>query len=224
MRITVNLILLFLFGALNAQDKQKVSKWPRGITYEIFVQSFADSDGDGIGDINVVDGYSEGELLTEDIKSKRDVKVKGLTMRSGISDSDNPRLNIELRKLGMSLQPIQKQPNEKKSWDETMSEAMASYGRIQKGTGLPRLYVNKNISWLHQQIENLKWLEQKKVDGVEIVPQWNDHRKSKLPGTEQHHHFDGIYCLAYFCVYYNKPIEKETEKPVYKPSDSVIGI
>jgi len=35
-----------------AQAQQKnVSKWPRGVTYEIFVQAFADSNGDGIGDI-----------------------------------------------------------------------------------------------------------------------------------------------------------------------------
>ncbi|AMM52471.1 alpha-amylase [Rufibacter sp. DG15C] len=32
-------------------QSNKASKWPRGITYEIFVQSFADSNGDGIGDI-----------------------------------------------------------------------------------------------------------------------------------------------------------------------------
>lgn len=31
--------------------QQKVSDWPRGVTYEIFVQSFCDSDGDSIGDI-----------------------------------------------------------------------------------------------------------------------------------------------------------------------------
>jgi alpha-amylase len=37
--------------ALWAQQKNLVSKWPRGVTYEIFVQSFADSNGDGIGDI-----------------------------------------------------------------------------------------------------------------------------------------------------------------------------
>jgi glycosidase len=43
--------LLFFAGSINAQEKQNVSKWPRGITYEIFVQSFADSNGDGIGDI-----------------------------------------------------------------------------------------------------------------------------------------------------------------------------
>lgn len=46
------IVFLFVLGSINAQDKQNVSKWPRGITYEIFVQSFADSNGDGIGDIN----------------------------------------------------------------------------------------------------------------------------------------------------------------------------
>lgn len=31
---------------------QLIQTWPQGITYEIFVQSFADSNGDGIGDLN----------------------------------------------------------------------------------------------------------------------------------------------------------------------------
>ncbi len=43
------LLILGLAQPVTAQ--QKVSKWPRGVTYEIFVQSFADSNGDGIGDI-----------------------------------------------------------------------------------------------------------------------------------------------------------------------------
>src|SRR5687767_2908941 len=34
-----------------AQHNTRVSAWPRGITYEIYVQSFADSNGDGKGDI-----------------------------------------------------------------------------------------------------------------------------------------------------------------------------
>ncbi|HMJ47721.1 MAG TPA: alpha-amylase family glycosyl hydrolase, partial [Ferruginibacter sp.] len=47
--------LAFLFISITifspAISQQKASKWPRGITYEIFVQSFCDADGDGIGDI-----------------------------------------------------------------------------------------------------------------------------------------------------------------------------
>ncbi|MFD2512321.1 alpha-amylase family glycosyl hydrolase [Pontibacter locisalis] len=36
---------------LNNQPEAQASDWPRGVTYEIFVQSFCDSDNDGIGDI-----------------------------------------------------------------------------------------------------------------------------------------------------------------------------
>lgn len=38
-------------AALNAQSPGNVSAWPRGVSYEIYVQSFADSDGNGKGDI-----------------------------------------------------------------------------------------------------------------------------------------------------------------------------
>lgn len=153
---------------------------------------------DGQGDLHIVDGYAEKNLLTSDIKEKRDAKTLGINIRSGHSDNDNPRLNAELKSKGMSLKPIEKKPGESKSWDETMAEAMASYGQIQKASGEPRLFVNKNLTWLVKQIENLKWLEVNSKDGSEIKPKWNDHRRFG-------HHFDGVYCLAYFIISYIKP-------------------
>lgn len=42
---------LFFLIPLPAQDN-KESDWPKAVTYEIFVQSFADSNKDGIGDFN----------------------------------------------------------------------------------------------------------------------------------------------------------------------------
>jgi alpha-amylase len=50
------LLLISFVSALHiekvaAQKPSNVSTWPRGITYEIFVLAFADSDGDGKGDI-----------------------------------------------------------------------------------------------------------------------------------------------------------------------------
>lgn len=52
------LVLLFTFSLsitavrVFSQPAVNVSNWPRGITYEIYVQSFADSNGDGKGDFN----------------------------------------------------------------------------------------------------------------------------------------------------------------------------
>lgn len=54
-KILLILLLLFFFRPVlqTAFTQQAmVSQWPKGITYEIFVQSFCDSDGDGKGDIN----------------------------------------------------------------------------------------------------------------------------------------------------------------------------
>lgn len=60
MKVTVQISILILSLLLVVSCSQKVTEqyepqstnqWPDGVCYEIFVQSFADSNGDGIGDI-----------------------------------------------------------------------------------------------------------------------------------------------------------------------------
>jgi len=47
------LLILSVFLLFSCQTKQeKVVRWPYGVNYEVFVRSFADSNGDGIGDFN----------------------------------------------------------------------------------------------------------------------------------------------------------------------------
>ena len=50
------LILTYIAVSCSGNKEKKVENhWPNaGITYEIFIQSFYDSNGDGIGDINGV--------------------------------------------------------------------------------------------------------------------------------------------------------------------------
>ncbi len=51
--ISISLTIGLLFSTTSkiyAQDNTKASRWPKAVTYEIFVQSFADSNHDGIGD------------------------------------------------------------------------------------------------------------------------------------------------------------------------------
>jgi alpha-amylase len=48
-------LLLVQFSSIQIQAQQAKNYWPKaGVTYEIFVQSFSDSNGDGIGDFNGV--------------------------------------------------------------------------------------------------------------------------------------------------------------------------
>lgn len=49
-KIIVALLLVLVFSCNNKSED--VAQWPYGVNYEVFIRSFADSNGDGIGDFN----------------------------------------------------------------------------------------------------------------------------------------------------------------------------
>jgi len=160
------------------------------------------------GNLHVVNGFRRKHLKSEAIKEERDRKRGGLTITSGYSDNDNPRLNEELNDLRMRLEPVQKEPGEAKSWDDALATKLEEYGAVQAGTGEPRLYISDNLiefneqtgqdeNWLMQEIENLVWQEKVTKAGEEHIPKWDDHRRYG-------HHFDGVRALAYLLVSYTK--------------------
>jgi hypothetical protein len=110
----------------------------------------------------------------------------------------------------MSLEQVDKKTGDSQRWDEILAEKLAEYGKVERGTGKPRLFINKHLDWLIQEIENLTWLEIKRSVGGEtqIVPKWDDHRRFG-------HHFDGIRALAYFLVSYIKPPHEDEPYPEF---------
>lgn len=174
---------------------------------------------DNDNNVHVVAGYREPGLATDRIKELRDLKAGGLTVVRGWADTDNPRLLVELSDLGMNLEPVKKEPGEAQSWDDALARKLEEFGRVQPGTGEPRLYFSDNLirmneetgeeeNWLMQEVENLSWLERINKQGEEVVPKWDDHRRFK-------HHFDGMRALAYFLVSYASA--PKTDVHVYKP-------
>ena len=152
------------------------------------------------GDIHVVDGFRQEQLGTKEIKEKRNDRISDLPIRNGFIDTDNPRLKLELLP-DMVLREVEKMPGENASWDEALSEKLQEYGKLRKDTGNPSLYIADHLTWLVQEIENLKWLEQKKKEGTEIKPKWDDHRRFG-------HHFDGVRALAYYLIMFRKPMTR----------------
>ncbi|MFH1290712.1 MAG: phage terminase large subunit [Nanoarchaeota archaeon] len=177
--------------------------------YEVLDGGFSDPAAwlliglDGDGDLHVVDGFREKGLSDGEIVSRRNQKTAGLRIINGWLDYPDERLQENLFKLGMKLERVEKQVGDTQGWDEIVAEKLASYGKIQRGTGKPRLFINHRLDWLVQEIENLTWLEIKRQtdSGIQIMPKWDDHRRFG-------HHFDGLRALGYFVTSFDKPQDR----------------
>lgn len=204
----------------NLNIKHYDSYDPRWQYYEVFDGGWSDPAAwllcavDQDNSIHIVNGFRKKELLASDIVEQRNIRKGGLTIITGWTDNDNPRLQLELANAGMPLQAVvkkvprpvgQQQSGVIKAWDEYLAEKMAEYGAVNKVTGKPRLFISDNLidyddsgnayNWLMSEIENLKWQEKGDMVEHETVPKWDDHRKLG-------HHFDGVRALAYFLVSY----------------------
>src|SRR4051812_1276116 len=88
MRRTAGIAAMLVAAGLNASSAQHAPKWVRGATcYEIFVRSFSDSDGDGVGDL------------------------KGLTAKLDYINDGNARSERSLGARCVWLMPIMESPS-----------------------------------------------------------------------------------------------------------------
>lgn len=176
---------------------------------------------DGDNNVHVIGGFRKKGLNAKRLKETRDTKTGSLTITGGWGDNDDPRLMEDLNDMGMDLRPVEKKPNESKSWDETLAARLEEYGAVQSGTGQPRLYISDNLieinertgkeeNWMVQEIENLVWLEKLSKLGEQIVPKWDDHRRFN-------HHFDGIRALSYFLISYMGNQDRDPNSYVSAP-------
>src|SRR5689334_2816029 len=88
MRRTIGIAAMLVAAALSASSAQHAPAWVRGATcYEVFVRSFYDSDGDGVGDL------------------------KGLTAKLDYINDGNPRSGKSLGARCVWLMPIVESPS-----------------------------------------------------------------------------------------------------------------
>jgi phage terminase large subunit-like protein len=201
--------------------------------YEVLDPGFSDPAAwllvgvDHDNNVHVVNGYRKKQMGNAALKQLRDNKIAGLMITQGWMDNEDPRLQQELMGLKDDkgnanpwyLQPVRKIPGDSKNWDETLAEKLEEYGKVQPGTGRPRLFISDTLTeydettgteknWMVQEIENLVWQEVVSKQGEEIKPHWDDHRRFG-------HHFDGMRALAYFLISYMTPVSQDTQIESY---------
>jgi len=83
----IGMVVLLGFLSLSAQDKSNLSWWNDQVFYEVFVRSFYDSDGDGVGDF------------------------KGLTEKLDYLNDGDPTTDTDLGITALWLMPINPSPS-----------------------------------------------------------------------------------------------------------------
>lgn len=149
----------------------------------------------------VFDGFYEKGLTTTELITKIKEKDKGLFISNSWADSAAAQVIADLRHSNVQFLPVKKRAGTGiEDWDEFRAQALATQGKVDKVTGKPHLFIadhlthfderlGKNINWAMQEIETLRWEDNKSSDiSKENKPRWGDQPK----------HF--IDALSYFAA------------------------
>lgn len=160
-------------------------------------------------EIYAYDGiYKEG-LTTDDIATAVKIKDAGKIITRPVADSAQPMLIEELVRKGVRFDPVDKYTDSVKNGISKVSELL----RVRPDTGKPTLMFNKSLTWIADEFERYRWMENKSADNaVKEVP----HKVMD----------DAMDAIRYFVVSFRGQDSKidPNSLPKYKPLDSVIGI
>lgn len=152
------------------------------------------------------DGLYQSGLVESQIAEVVKIKDAGKVITNPVADSAQPMSIAQLREYGVFFNPVEKGQDSVKNGIVKVAELL----KIRKDTGKPTLMFNKNLTWIADEFENYRWIENKSTDGVikEVPYKFND---------------DGMDMISYFARSYKKE-EPSYAVPKLEPSDSIIGI
>jgi phage terminase large subunit-like protein len=158
------------------------------------------------------DGFYRRELTNPDIQALIRLKEQGLGRVIRIGDSAQASDIKQLNDAGIAIEGIVKEPGtNKENWDEWRARLMEEQGRIQPGTGKPKIFISSKLvdldaegnefNFFVKEAENLRWEETKTDLGIEQKPMW---------GKQPNHAIDA---LSYLLAKVHKPISSAPMPP-----------
>jgi hypothetical protein len=172
----------------------------------------------------IFDGFYRRGLTNPDIQKLIRLKEQGLGRVIRVGDSAQADSIKQLNDAGIAMEGVKKESRGKESWDEYRAGLLDNQGRIQEGTGKPKLFISSKLvdvdddpksptfgsefNFLVKEAENLRWEEAKTDLGVEQQSVW---------GKQPKH---GIDALSYILATVNRPVSPSTT--VQTPTTGVV--
>lgn len=131
--------------------------------------------------------YQEG-LTENQIANVVKDKDYGKPITNPVADSAQPMSIQQLMELGANFNPVEKGPDSVKNGIVKVAEML----KIRNDTGKPTLMFNKSLTWIADEFERYRWMENKSADNVikEVPNKVND---------------DAMDAIRYFAMSYRKP-------------------
>lgn len=151
------------------------------------------SDGSAI---YAYDGLYQSNLIESQIAEVIKIKDAGKIITMSVADSAQPMNIAQLHSLGCKFDAVEKGPDSVKSGITTVAELL----HVRKDTGKPTLMFDKNLTWIADEFERYRWLENKSMD-------------SQIKETPNKVNDDAVDAIRYFAMTYIKKANKQVWKP-----------
>ena len=145
--------------------------------------------------------YKEG-MTEKQIADVVKTKDSGRVITNPVADSAQPMSIQQLQEFGVSFQPVGKGPDSVKHGIARVAELL----KVRADTGKPTLMFNKDLTWIADEFERYRWMENKSADSGVI---------KEVPNKVQD---DALDSIRYFAMSY----KKRQETPEYNRDKWVI--
>lgn len=113
------------------------------------------------------DGVYESGLTIPEIAEICKIKDAGKAISNPVADSAQPASIEELRRLGVAFEPVEKEKDSVKNGIARVAELL----KVRPDTGKPTLMFSKHLTWIADEFERYRWMENKSADNeVKEVP------------------------------------------------------
>ena len=153
------------------------------------------------------DGLYLSGMTTHDIAEAIKIKDSGRVFINPVADSAQPMMIEELSREGVHFNPVEKGADSVKNGISKVAELL----KIRNDTGKPTLMFAKHLTWIADEFEKYRWVENQAQGYTTEVPLKRED--------------DAQDMIRYMAMSYRKPqVITKDMLPKYTVSDSIIGI